>query len=159
MKPSILTLSAFAAVATVAVALAPIGATPMKQLRVQPAATPNACELSGYPLFALANISNADQRARVRGRPIGLTSSTSVTFYNLSNCGYQLDQYTDSNDDTHCELVSSNNTVIVQFWFDPAFYSSTGTTDVPITCSNPGPLTQPARSFASWSRVRTPNFR
>jgi hypothetical protein len=159
MKPSILTLSAFAAAATIAVALAPIGATPMKQLRVQPAATPNACELSGYPLFALANISNADPRARVRGRAVGLSTDTSVTFYNLSTCGYQLDQYTDSNDDTHCELVSSNNTVIVQFWFDPAFYSSTGTTNVPITCSNPGPLTQPARSFASWSRVRTPNFR
>ena len=126
MKPSILTLSALVGIATVAVALAPIGAASKNlSLRAQPMATPNACELSGYPLFALANISSADRGIGRRNRPVRLDSSATVTFYNMSTCGYQLDQYTDSNNDTHCELVSSNNTVLVQFWFDPEFYTRT----------------------------------
>ncbi len=160
MKRSILTLSALVAMAAAAIAVAPNAAASMNlSVRPQPMATPNACELSGYPLFALANISNPDQRAGQRIRPVRFDASVTVTFYNMSACGYQLDQYTDSNNDTHCELVSANNTVLVQFWFDPEFYSWNGTTNIPVTCSNEGPQPQTARAFASWRRVRTPSFR
>jgi hypothetical protein len=160
MTRSILTLSALVASVTIAVAVAPTGATSMNQsVRPQPASTPNSCEGGGYPLFALANISNAEQRSGRRYQRLRLDSSVAVTFYNLSTCGYQLDQYTDSNSNTHCELVSANNTVLVQFWFDPEFYSSNGISNSPLSCSTPGPLTQPARTFESWSRVRTPSFR
>ncbi len=160
MNRSILALSALVAMATAAIGLAPMaGASMNLSARPQPLATPNTCELSGYPLFALANISNAEQGIGRHNRPRRPDSSTTVTFYNMSACGYQLDQYTDSNDDTHCELVSANNTVIVQFWFDPQFYTSNGATNLPLTCSTAGPQAQTERAFASRSRVRPPSLR
>ena len=81
-----------------------------------------ACQSSGIPMFALANVSPA-------GASPSPTATPAVNFYNLDYCGYTLQSYPDPKltGVTHCELLDSQGLLVTQFYYDPPMYDTEGT--------------------------------